>query len=41
MEERAITIWIKADIDILLSRVARRNHRPLLKHGDKRAILEG
>jgi shikimate kinase len=37
--ERAITIWIKADIDILLSRVSRRNHRPLLKQGDKRAIL--
>jgi shikimate kinase len=40
LKERAITIWIKADIEILLSRVARRNHRPLLKHGDKRAILE-
>jgi shikimate kinase len=37
--ERAITIWIKADIDILLSRVGRRNHRPLLKEGDKRTIL--
>jgi shikimate kinase len=37
--ERAITIWIKADIDILLSRVSRRNHRPLLKQGDKHAIL--
>jgi shikimate kinase len=40
LKERAITIWIKADIEILLSRVARRNHRPLLKRGDKRAILE-
>jgi shikimate kinase len=40
LRERAITIWIKADIEILLSRVARRNHRPLLKHGDKRTILE-
>jgi shikimate kinase len=39
--ERAITIWIKADIEILLSRVGRRNHRPLLKQGDKRAILTG
>ena len=27
-------------MSILLARVARRNHRPLLKHGDKRAILE-
>ena len=40
LKERAITIWIKADIELLLSRVARRNHRPLLKQGDKRAILE-
>jgi len=36
-----ITIWIKADIEILLSRLSRRNHRPLLKHGDKRTILTG
>jgi len=40
LKERAITIWIKADIDILLARVSRRNHRPLLKQGDKRAILQ-
>jgi shikimate kinase len=40
LKERAITIWIKADIDILLARVSRRNHRPLLKQGDKRAVLE-
>jgi shikimate kinase len=40
LKQRAITIWIKADIDILLARVARRNHRPLLKQGDKHAILE-
>jgi shikimate kinase len=40
LKERAIAIWIKADIDVLLARVARRNHRPLLKHGDKREILE-
>jgi shikimate kinase len=40
LKERAIAIWLKADIDILLARVARRSHRPLLKQGDKRAILE-
>jgi shikimate kinase len=40
LKQHAITIWIKADIDILLARVARRNHRPLLKQGDKRVILE-
>jgi shikimate kinase len=40
MRERAITVWIKADIDTLLARVARRNNRPLLKQGDRRATLE-
>lgn len=40
LRARAITIWIKADLDTLLARVARRNNRPLLKDGDKRAILK-
>lgn len=35
-----ISIWLKADIDILLQRVSRRNNRPLLKNGNKREILE-
>jgi shikimate kinase len=36
---RAISIWLKADIDVLLARVSRRNNRPLLKNGDPRATL--
>ena len=40
LKSRAVTIWIRADIELLLSRVSRRNNRPLLKGGDKRAILE-
>ena len=35
-----ISIWLKADIDVLLQRVSRRNNRPLLKNGDKRQTLE-
>ena len=35
-----ISVWLKADIDVLLQRVSRRNNRPLLKTGDKRQILE-
>ena len=35
-----ISIWLKADIDVLLQRVSRRNNRPLLKNGDKRLTLE-
>jgi shikimate kinase len=40
MKERTITVWIKADLDILAARVARRNNRPLLKQGEPRAVLE-
>jgi shikimate kinase len=40
LKARAIVVWLKADIEVLLARVARRNNRPLLKNGDKRAILE-
>jgi shikimate kinase len=35
----AISVWLKADIEVLLERVSRRNTRPLLKTGDKRATL--
>lgn len=35
-----VSIWLKADIDVLLQRVSRRNNRPLLKNGDKRQTLE-
>ena len=34
ISSRAISIWLKADRDLLLSRVKRRNNRPLLKSGD-------
>jgi len=36
---RAISIWLRADLDLLLARVGRRNNRPLLKNGDPRVIL--
>jgi shikimate kinase len=35
-----ISVWLKADVEVLLQRVSRRNNRPLLKDGDKRATLE-
>jgi len=40
MRERAISVWLKADLDLLLPRVLRRNNRPLLKTGEPRAVLE-
>jgi len=36
---RGISIWLRADIELLLARVSRRNNRPLLKQGDPRAVL--
>ena len=40
MRERAISIWLRAELDLLLPRVTRRNNRPLLKTGEPRAVLE-
>jgi shikimate kinase len=40
IRERGLSIWLKAEIETLLKRVARRSHRPLLKQGDPRAVLE-
>jgi shikimate kinase len=37
--ERGVSVWLRADIELLLARVSRRNDRPLLKDGDKREIL--
>jgi len=41
LKARAITVWLRADLALMLSRVGRRNTRPLLKSGDPRAVLEG
>lgn len=35
-----LSVWLRADIDVLLARTSRRNNRPLLKTGDPRTILE-
>lgn len=37
--EKGISIWLSADLDVLLERVMRRNNRPLLKQGDPEQIL--
>jgi len=36
---RGVSLWLRADLDVLVSRVARRNNRPLLKVGDARTVL--
>lgn len=37
--DKAISVWLKADLDTLVERVSRRDTRPLLKTGDKGTIL--
>ncbi|HIP79138.1 MAG TPA: shikimate kinase [Kiloniellaceae bacterium] len=39
IHERATSVWLRADLELLLRRTARRNNRPLLKRGDPRQIL--
>lgn len=40
INERAVSIWLKADLDVLARRVSRRDTRPLLAGKDPRAVLE-
>ncbi|HLZ64776.1 MAG TPA: shikimate kinase [Aliidongia sp.] len=40
IRERGLSIWLRADVDVLLARVAKRRHRPLLNQGDPREVLE-
>ncbi len=37
---RGISVWLRADIDLLLRRVSRRKNRPLLKNKNPRQTLE-
>jgi shikimate kinase len=36
---RGVSVWLRADLDVLLARVARRSNRPLLRAPDPRAVL--
>ena len=37
--KQSITVWLRADLELLVKRTARRNHRPLLKGKNVKAIL--
>jgi shikimate kinase len=39
IKEAGISVWLKADLDVLVRRVSRRNNRPLLKRGEPRDVL--
>ena len=40
IKELGISIWLRADLDVLVRRCGRRDDRPLLKDGDMRETLE-
>lgn len=39
IKENALSLWLKAEFDILFARISRRSHRPLLKTADPRKTL--
>lgn len=40
LRQKAITIWLRADIETLMSRVLKRGERPLLKNDNPRKTME-
>jgi len=40
IKDKAISIWLKADLDLLMERVSRRDTRPLLDTADPRQVME-
>ena len=40
IRDKAVSVWLKADADVLLRRVKRRSDRPLLQTADPAAIIE-
>src|SRR5579871_4259259 len=40
IKAKAVSIWLRADMEVLLRRVARRSDRPLLQAEETRAVLE-
>lgn len=38
--KHGISVWLDAELDLLMERVGRRQNRPLLKMGDPRAVME-
>jgi len=40
IKAKGISVWLKADIDVLMERVSRKNTRPLLQTDNPRAVLQ-
>lgn len=39
IKERGISVWLRAELPVLLNRVRRRDHRPLLAAGDPETVM--
>lgn len=39
IQDKAISIWLQADLETLMGRVSKRNTRPLLRTGDARDVM--
>jgi shikimate kinase len=40
IRDKGLSVWLRADLDLLMERVSRRQNRPLLKTDDPRATME-
>lgn len=40
INQNGVSIWLKADLDVLLKRVAKRNDRPLLQGNDPAGVMQ-
>ena len=40
IKEKGYSLWLRADLEILVQRTSRRSHRPLLNNGNPREILQ-
>ncbi len=40
IKARGVSVWLRADLDLLMERVGRKGHRPLLQNGDPRATMK-
>ena len=40
ISEAGVSVWLKGDLNVLMERVLRRDHRPLLKTEDPEAVMQ-
>ena len=40
IKQKAVSVWLRADLDLVVNRTNRRDHRPLLNEGNPAEVLE-